>query len=157
MNRETCPGFIAAFNSQWGLTLIELTVTLAIIGLVVSIGFLYLKPMETPLQTSGQRLEGMLKQVRARAIETTTSHRVVPSGSTGIVVESAASCKATLWTAEPRLEVNFPAQVDLVETDWSVCFDNRGIASENLVLTLQHPDHGSRQLEILRGGLLRWL
>ena len=47
---------------------------------------LYLESMETPLRTGGEMMEGLLKQVRAKAIASTSSHRVVPTGKTGFVV-----------------------------------------------------------------------
>ena len=48
-----------------------------------------------------------------------------------------------------------PEDVAITESGWSVCFSRRGISSANLTLTLTHPDHRSRQVEVLLGGLTR--
>jgi hypothetical protein len=54
------------------------------------------------------------------------------------------------------MDLELPAGVTLSSTDWSVCFNSRGTASDNVTLVLQHPDHASQTLEILLGGALRW-
>jgi hypothetical protein len=60
------------------------------------------------------------------------------------------------WTLDPRMDLELPAGVTVSPTDWSVCFNSRGTASNNVVLVLDHPDHPSRSLEILMGGAVRW-
>ncbi len=143
--------------SQRGITLPELLVTLAVLGIVAGVIVTNLESMQSPLETGGDLLAGTMMQARARSIGTTAAHRVVPSGNGTLLVETAPSCKDTSWTADPGMQLDLPPGVELLETSWSVCFNSRGLASDNVVLTLQHPEAGQRQLEVLRGGIMRWL
>ena len=43
----------------------------------------------------------------------------------------------------------------MTDSAWVVCFNARGISSNNLTVTLSHPDRGSRQVEVLLGGATR--
>ncbi len=140
-----------------GMSMIELLVVIAMLGLLVLISGVYLRPMEQPVRSAGQMLEGLLTETRAKAIATTTVHRVRPTTDDFILVESAATCSSGAWTADDRLTLQLPRDVTLTDTTWSVCFTSRGIASQNLVMTLDHPDFDSEQLEVMVGGAVRWL
>ncbi len=140
-----------------GMSMMELLVVIALLGLMLLIGGVYLKPMEQPVRSAGQMLEGLLSETRAKAIATTTVHRVRPTSDDFILVESAATCSSGAWTADDGLTLQLPRDVTLSDTTWSVCFTSRGIASQNLVMTLDHPDYDPEQLEVMVGGAVRWL
>ena len=55
------------------------------------------------------------------------------------------------------MDLRLPDGVALDDTSWSICFDTRGLASENLVLTIDHPRYEPRSIEVLKGGTVRWL
>jgi hypothetical protein len=88
---------------------------------------------------------------------TTTVHRIRPFTEGQLVVEYAPSCLSAAWTLDPRMDLELPAGVTLTPTDWSVCFTTRGTATNNVVVTLEHPKFESKQLEVLMGGAVRWL
>jgi prepilin-type N-terminal cleavage/methylation domain-containing protein len=140
-----------------GVTLLELLVAVTLLGIVFTIGAVYLTPMEAPLRTAASLVESALRQTRARAIATTTMHRIRPQGDDRLLVERATSCSApeSEWVPVPELAVQLPSQVWIEETVWSVCFSTRGIADGNVRLTLHHPQFGSRQIEVLKGGVMR--
>ncbi len=140
-----------------GMTLVEVLAVLAITAVFLTASAVYLRPFETPLRTGAQLVEGMMKQARAKAIASTTAHRVRPFNRTTLVVESARSCSSAAWTFDPRMEVVLPVGVNLQETAWTVCFTSRGIASENLFMTLSHEQFGTQRLELLKGGAIKWL
>jgi hypothetical protein len=54
------------------------------------------------------------------------------------------------------MDLELPTGATVTPTDWSVCFNSRGTASDNVVLVLDHPDHKAQALEILMGGAVRW-
>jgi len=139
-----------------GATLPELLVVVAIVGLVAGAATLYLKPMEAPVHSASMMVEGLVKQARAKSMSTTSSYRLRPFTKTQLVVEYAANCSEEAWTLDPRMDLDLPTGVTMSATDWSVCFNSRGTASENVVLVLEHPDHASQELEILMGGAVRW-
>jgi hypothetical protein len=153
---ETCAG-ADRHGSSAGSSMLELLAVLAIMGIGLGIGALYLRPIEAPLRSGGQLLEGMFKQARAKAIATTTAHRVRPFDDRTLVAELASSCSDLAWTVDPRMEVELPEGVTLDATAWSVCFNSRGTSSLNVVVTLEHPDQGQQTLEVLLGGSVRWL
>jgi prepilin-type N-terminal cleavage/methylation domain-containing protein len=140
-----------------GFSLVELLVAVAIAAALLGIGVLVLDNMAAPTRTGGELVEGLIRRTRAQAVLGTTVHRVRPLDADSLVVEHAPSCSSAGWTADPRLALELPHGVALAETAWSVCFNGRGQATENVILTLNHPDHPARRLEILRGGAVRWL
>jgi len=139
------------------MTLPEVLIVVAIMGIMLAIGLLYLKPAEAPLQAGSLLLEGVFRQARLQAIATTSAYRVSPSGTGGLEIEFAASCSDSTWAGAPNGNYELPSDVTLDDTSWSVCFTSRGIATTNVVIQLNHPDFGSRQVEVLLGGTTRVL
>jgi prepilin-type N-terminal cleavage/methylation domain-containing protein len=138
-----------------GMTLVESLVVMALLGTAVAIGAAYLRPMEAPVERAADELQALLRGARARAVATTSAHRVRPETNGAILGEHAPSCAATSWTAEPGLDLALPDLVTLTDTAWSVCFNSRGIASTALLVTLDHPDFQPRDVEVMLGGAIR--
>ena len=140
---------------QSGATLIELLVVLTIMGIALMVTAPNLKPAEAPLQTASRLTEGFILQARSSAIATTSAYRVVPDGEDRLLLEYAAKCDDSTWTAETYSILELPDEVTMTDTGWSVCFSRRGISSTNVTVTLTHPDFGSSQVEVLLGGSTR--
>lgn len=140
-----------------GMSLIEMLCVLTVLGVAVGMSMTYLQPMAAPLRTGGQAMEGLFRQSRVMAMASTSAYRVRALNDREIIVEHAPTCGAATWTSAPRQGLELPRDVTMTPTDWSVCFSSRGLASDNLVLTLQHPRTGDQQLEVMLGGTLRWL
>jgi len=138
-----------------GTSLVELLAVLAVAGLTLGAATAVLKPAEAPLETGAVLLEGFFTRARARAMATTSAYRVSATDADTVVADFAANCAASTWTAEERMELDFPDEVTLTDTTWSVCFSSRGAASANVVVTLNHPRTGSRQIEVFTGGSAR--
>jgi prepilin-type N-terminal cleavage/methylation domain-containing protein len=144
-------------HGQRGFTISELTVVVAIMGLSLAIGSLYLEPMETPLQSGATQMEGFFRQSRLRAMATTSAYRVTPSDSSNLAVEYARTCSDTSWTAAGDMSLELPSDVTMSDTSWSVCFSSRGISLNNVIVTLSHSTYGSIRVEVLLGGTTRIL
>jgi len=142
-------------HSTTGATLAELLVVLAILGLGLGIGSLYLSPIEAPLQSAATLVEGLCRQARLSAIATTSAYRVLPSTDRRLVAERASSCSATSWTPDGATTVDLPKGVTVETTAWSVCFGSRGVSSDNQQIRLQHAQLGSIGVEVLLGGTTR--
>jgi prepilin-type N-terminal cleavage/methylation domain-containing protein len=142
---------------QRGVTLVELIVVVAVIGLCLGLAAASFAPMQAPLRSGCELVDGMLRYTRARAVSTTTPHRLRPISPTTLVVESGPSCSAGPWVLDPARRLDLPQGVSLPDTSWSVCFVSRGLAPQNQLITLHHPVKGSQQLEVLVGGAVLWL
>jgi prepilin-type N-terminal cleavage/methylation domain-containing protein len=146
----------SSIREQGGMSLLELLVVLTILGLLVGIAPLFLKPLEQPLRTGGQLLEGQIRATRARAAATMTVHRVRPTAPGALTVETSTSCSSGTWTPEPDLALGLPRDVTLTDTTWTLCFGTRGTTATGQTIVLSHPEQGTLALEVLVGGLVRW-
>jgi len=142
---------------QSGMTLVELLVALAILGLGLTASTMYLKSTDNPLKTGSVLLEGSLREARLMAIAETAAYRLVPQGTRAVRMEHAGTCGDTTWLDAPVPSVPMPDGVTIVTEGWVVCFNSRGISSDNVVVTLSHEDFGTRQVEVLLGGTTRVL
>lgn len=140
-----------------GFTVIELLVILAVLGIALASASLFLKPAAAPLQSATVLTEGYMRQIRARAMSTTSAYRMAPIDATRMGSSYAASCDATTWTDDPDFELELPRGVELSSTAWNLCFSSRGLASNNLTISLQHDQFGTRDIEVLLGGTSRVL
>ena len=134
------------------MTLVELLVVLALMGIAVAATALYFAPFEAPVESSATQLASFFRMSRARAMATTTAYRVVPDGTDGVRTLTAPTCSATTWTPDAERTLSFADDVTLANTSWMVCFNSRGVSSNNVTVTLQSPDYGSEQVEVLLGG-----
>jgi len=135
-----------------GMTVVELLVVLAVVGIFVGAASMYFNPSQGSLQDGMALFEGFVAQSRARAMATTSARRVRPTTSAKLVSESAASCAATTWTTDSRLDL--PSTVQLTSTAWTVCFGDRGTSTVNLTVGFQQAAL-TRSVEIMLGGTTR--
>lgn len=139
------------------MTLIEALVVLALIGIILAVAALTLRPLESPVDTATSLMEGFLRQARLNAIASTKAYRVTPGTSSRLAAASASSCSATTWTSETSMSLTLPSGVTMSPSSWQVCFSSRGVSGNNVIVTLQHPTNGSRRVEVLVGGTTRVL
>lgn len=144
-------------RSERGMTLIEALIVVALAGIVLAIAGLWLRPLESPIDTATTLFEGFLRQARLNAIATTSAYRVAPSANNRLGVSAASACSATTWTDVPTMRLNLPNSVTMASTSWQVCFSSRGVSTNNVTVQLQHPTNGSRRVEVLVGGTTRVL
>ena len=144
-------------SGQRGMTLIEVLAVLVILAIALTAVAMNLLPQDNPVDTSTNLLEGAFREARLNAIATMSSYRVSPTGPNGVSGEKGASCSGTTWSVDPSLNTAFPSGVTISPTTWSVCFSSRGISTSNVVVTVAHPSHTSRRVEVLFGGTTRVL
>jgi hypothetical protein len=142
-------------SDQAGTSLIELLTVLAMVGLSVGATTAILAPAEAPLETGAVLLEGFFTRARARAMATTSAYRVRAVDADSVVAQFAGSCSAATWTDEERMELELPRDVTLPDTSWTVCFTSRGAADANVLVALNHPRTGTKQVEVFTGGSAR--
>jgi Tfp pilus assembly protein FimT len=140
-----------------GFSVTELLAVVFVIGLTASVGMPMLMRAEAPLDSAATLLQGHLRQVRARAMATTSAYRVTRPAANRLGAETAERCSDSDWTAEAGLDLELPQGVTVVESGWTLCFSSRGVADENMILTLEHFGSGQREIEVLLGGTTRLL
>ena len=139
-----------------GFTLIELLIVLGIFGVVMGIAALNLRPLSGDVQAAANEVAGTFKQARARAMVTTSAHRVVPSASGDtLTVQSAATCNPAdpnAWTTNDRLTRTLREGVKLEQTNWRVCFTSRGLATSGPSFDLTGKDGKTITVQVFLGG-----
>lgn len=138
-----------------GFTLFELLIVLAVFGVLIGMAALNLRPLNSPLQTGTSQIMGFFKQARAKAIATTSAYKVEPASATRLITKYASSCSALTMTTDTDLTLDLPAGVSLTATDWSVCFNSRGVADGNITVTLTDSKAKTRTVEVFLGGGVR--
>ena len=137
--------------------MLELVVVLVVMAICLGVAAGYFGSAKRPLRTGGRLVEGLVNQTRAKAAATMTVHRLRPLSGEQLIVEHAASCSSGTWIYDPAMDLELPDGVTLTDTSWVICFGNRGTALTSQTLTLTHAEAGDQQLEVLMGGVVRWL
>jgi type IV fimbrial biogenesis protein FimT len=160
-----------------GISLLETLVTLVLLSVLAILSAPLIKSSE-PFNFRVDRIASQLRLSRARAISQTTAYRVMASSNNQFVIDKANSCSATTWTRDSyfqsedlRLstarEVSAGEGVRLTQaranntvaspvTNWSICYDSRGITSTDLLLSFQ--DLTTSQIiriQVFAGGALQ--
>ncbi|WP_421684943.1 prepilin-type N-terminal cleavage/methylation domain-containing protein [Thermus thermophilus] len=144
-----------------GVTLLELLVTLAVLGIALTIAALNLRSLYDPLSDAVSRTEGYLKQVRAKAMATTSAYRVSVNGNR-LEAAYAGTCRSPSFTPDPALQMELPQGVSAALTPGgaALCFTSRGLLmllnggsyTGEPILTLRDTPGRSKALKLLLGG-----
>ncbi|WP_117238467.1 pilus assembly FimT family protein [Thermus sediminis] len=111
-----------------GLTLIELVVVLAVLAIASSIMALNVRPFYNPVQDALSRTEGFVKQVRSKAMATTSAYRITLEGNR-LKAAYAPTCRSASFTEDRSLQAEIPAEVIVTFTPQGgvPCFNSRGL------------------------------
>jgi prepilin-type N-terminal cleavage/methylation domain-containing protein len=141
-----------------GFTLIEMLVTMAVIGILFSIAALSFQRLDNPVQDGVAELSSFLKQTRATALSTTSAYRLaISADSTTLSATTAPSCATptAAWTADPATKLTLPATVvisAITGGTWPICITSRGFSTQDVTLTLTGSNARTGQVELLIGG-----
>ncbi|WP_244340510.1 type II secretion system protein [Thermus thermophilus] len=136
-------------------------VTLAVLGIALAIAALNLRPLYDPLSDAMSRTEGYLKQVRAKAMATTSAYRVSVNGNR-LEAAYASTCRSPSFTPDTALQTELPqgVSVALAPSGATLCFTSRGLLvvlnggnyTGEPTLTLRDTRGRSKALKLLLGG-----
>lgn len=153
----------SARRHEQGTSYIELLTVVTLAGIILAIGGNNLHRLSNPLDDQVLALSGLMLNARADAIATTGAVRVDVTATT-VTVARARNCAAAAsdWTSVPGLTMTFERGVRPVfgmvggtpQTFIRTCFDARGQANANTVVTLQRADR-TRALEVMLAGGVR--
>jgi hypothetical protein len=141
-------------RNQKGSNLLELVIVLAIIS-TFSFGIGAAYKMENPLRFSTDQTISFLKMVRARAISTTSVYKIKPISETELITQYSDSCNSSVWKTDAELTFELPDnRVWFQETNWDLCFNQRGLVDENVTVALEDANYVNK-LEVFLGGAVR--
>ncbi|NLF25021.1 MAG: hypothetical protein GX589_05105 [Deltaproteobacteria bacterium] len=143
------------YRNDTAFTVIELLAVLGLMVAVSAIAVSQLQQLNDPLEDSTAELVSFFKQVRARAISTTSAYTVVPLSSSEVVTHYSATCGDEDTTDDSRLTLDLPTGVRLSDTDWSVCYNSRGLPDDNVLIELSAAGGRGRFVEVFLGGAVK--
>ena len=148
------PTQIKERGAESGLTLGELLVVVALLGLIVSFVVWQNKDVISGgLATGTDQIRSVTKIARTYAMSTTTPHRIVPTSDTTLQIQWGGPCDdgSATWTPVDGEDFELPRGTNLSSTGWDVCFTTRGWATSEHDLVLREGS-SFRELKILLGG-----
>lgn len=149
-------------SDEAGFTLFELLVTLFFIAIIAGGATFQARNLSDPIQNQTAITLGFIKQVRARAISSTSAYLIYPTSSTHLAVARGTACPATMpanpsslvpssFTAD-TLNVNLTEKVTFVSTTWGACVTQRGLFTGAASVQLIDPDGKTKTITIFLGG-----
>lgn len=119
------------YNSQ-GFTLVEMLVSLIIIGIIMGIAFPSFLSLNKPLRNGSLQFKAQLSLIRSKAIASNRAYRIKPrflsraAYDNGIprsfIVEQARNCKVTTlgsinngWEGASQLDIDLPKNVGITD------------------------------------------
>ena len=144
-------------HDQKGFSTLELMVVLFMSSILLSLAVSSLSELNDPLRNGTAQLHGFFKQVRTRAVSTTSAYIVEPVSPGKVVTKYGTSCSDPSPTTESLLILELPKTVSLTSTTWSVCFTSRGLADQSLNVGIQDTEGSGETIEIFMGGAVRVL
>lgn len=154
-DKKHAPFCFGTASSEIGNSIIELLVVMFLIAVLSKSAISNLAVVKNPLQDGTTQVLGLLKEVRAKSISTTSAYTLSADSSTRLSAEYANTCEATSWTADNKLQLDLPTGVHLTDTSWSVCFTSRGLANDSPTISLENSQGESKIVEVFLGGAVR--
>lgn len=109
-----------------GLTLLEGLVVLFLLSILITIAFLNTRRLNDPLRNTHAQTQSFFKQVRAKAMATTSGYRIRLEGNT-LYAEYANNCRASRFTPDPQLRLTATEGVSLQLIPNPICYTSRGL------------------------------
>ena len=138
-----------------GVSIIELLVAISVAGILLGVGVMNLKDLDSPLLNGAAQLSGFFKQVRAEAISSTSAYFVEPASPGRIITRRGVSCRDENPLLDPRVSLDLPGGATLSDTSWSFCFDSRGLPDANIEIELSDVERKNKIVEVMLGGAVR--
>jgi prepilin-type N-terminal cleavage/methylation domain-containing protein len=152
-------------NSQ-GFTLVEMLVSLIIIGIIMGVALPSFLWLNKPLRSGALQFKAQLSLIRSKAISSNQSYRLRPNpdpdpnGTRDFIVETATNCRITAlggtngWQRASQFDLDLPKDIRITDIATTIsyplpgglisnslgtgiCFDSRGIVTTPTRLILK--------------------
>ena len=145
-----------------GYTLFELLVTLGFIAILAGSATFQARSLSDPIQNETAITLSFIKQIRARAVASTSAYLLYPTSATHLAVARGTACP-TAMPANPStlvpgtftadvLNINLGEKVRFVSTTWGACVTQRGLFTGQSNVQLIDPDGKTKTITIFLGG-----
>ena len=151
-----------------GFTILELLILLAVLAIVVAIAALDVRPLHNEARSAANEVASAVRLTRARAMATTSAHRLVVAGPSELRTEAAIACDdAGGWTEEARFATTLSGSAEIAELSASgaaadyapatagdvlLCFDPRGLADASPTVKLRDARGRIAEVDLYAGG-----
>jgi prepilin-type N-terminal cleavage/methylation domain-containing protein len=142
---------ISQARIELGYTILELMVTLGIVSILALTAVYNLRQINSPIKNATFSVEQFIRLARANAISGTQMIQVQPISATVIGTYSGSSCSGTM-TAISNGTLTMPSGSSLLETNWTVCFNQRGVTSASTLFHIKDNKGNSRAIRVALGG-----
>lgn len=157
-----------ATMSRQGLTILELLIVIAILGIVFAIAALDVRPLNNDARNAANEIASAVNLTRARAMSTTSAHRLVVGSPAELRTDAAVGCDDTSgWTEEARLATPLSGSAEIVEVspsgrdadfaevaagDVLLCFDSRGLGDASPAIRIRDDRGRAAVVDVYAGG-----
>ena len=140
-------------NSDRGYTLLELLITVSLVGVLMCMAIFNFKALQNPADNGAAQLASFFKVIRAKALASTLAYTVTPQSATRIITTRAGTCEGA-QTDDPTQTLTLPEGSSLVEQAWSICYNPRGLSNSSADIHIQDSDR-TRLVQVVLGGGVR--
>lgn len=137
-----------------GFSLIETLATFTILSIIMGIASYNFSASQDAAGNGANELIGLLKRARAKGLNSTLSYTLTPASSKNIIAKYSATCADAVKTTDPDLQLRLPGTAQLVATNWSVCYNTRGLSTSSLNI-LVRDNYRTKTVEVALGGGVR--
>ena len=138
-------------KQERGFSIIEILTVISILAGLFLITSLNYRDLNSAAQSGSRELFSYLKTVQGKAMATTSTITVFPQTSRRLTAQSATSCSSAQRVEDRRLALELPPGASLSSTNWSICFNSRGLA-DNSVDIMIADERVTKALHVGLGG-----
>lgn len=140
-------------QNESAFTLMDLLVAVTLAGILGGFATLNLMEVSNPSRSAASEVATYIKQIRARALATTSAYTITPSGANSIVATFGNTC-ADIQTPDAEMTLNI-TNASITNLAWSVCYNSRGFPDANVSIPVTDVYSGAATVEVLLGGSIR--
>jgi Tfp pilus assembly protein FimT len=140
-----------------GFSTLEFVAVLALLGVMVSLGFANLKGFGNPSQNGSLQFVRFMNQVKAKAISSGSSYRIYPISKKKVVVRKGRHCASQQTQIVTKFSLQMPVNAEFTDIDWSVCLSAKGLPTDNTEVYVVDTTNPSQvtEIEIHPGEMVR--
>lgn len=134
-------------------------VVLAMTAILSGVAVFNMKDLILPSSNAHDLVSAQINLVRSKAISKTRAYLFEPANATSVKARYRDKCSNTAesWVEDPSLTMNLPTDAWLVldanpNLWWSVCFNSRGQADNNIFIDIEDEKGETSEIEILLVG-----